>query len=190
MTGRVLGMAVAVLAMAGPAFADSHDPQGAAVWSAQMCLEASDQGFEQSLNDDLAEADRAALVSLYERATYACLGLAMEVCEGRDAPEACLGVLSDWVEAERARIVATLPAEISDENALLAQQYGPVLERAAAPADDTQCAHLSDADRTRYCDVIAQGVALADAYEVWRMARRVGEVPLEGHGPVDLELIR
>jgi hypothetical protein len=71
-----------------------------------------------------------------------------------------------------------------------ADRYAAALARAGAPADPADCAHLEEADRARYCEIVSEGSALEDAYSAWRLARRVGVVALEGHPPVDLEVIR
>lgn len=167
---------------AAPVLADSHRPAALAIWSAETCLRLGDAAFEHGMSDELAEADQAALEQVFSTATFECLGLSMEMCEGRAEGDACLSDLANWVRDTRAEIVASLP-DVEDD------AYARALERAAA-ADEANCEHMSDAERERYCAVVAEGMALEDAYGAWRLARREGAMALEGHDPVDLELIR
>ncbi len=187
---RICTVVVALGMGAVPLVAEEHSASELGFWSPHGCLLVNDYAFEHSLQEGLAEADRIALTNVFATATYECLGLAMEICEGQDDSIACLGELSGWVRNARVTIVARLPAEIEFENALSARRYARRLESAAAAADEAACDHLDEAERVRYCEVLSEGVALEDAYHVWRMARREGAVALEGHPLVDLELIR
>lgn len=190
MVWRMSTCVVAFWVSVAPAYAQEGGASEAEFWSPQECLLVNDYAFEHSLRDGLAEADRVALTNVFEVATYECLGLAMEICEGQDGSITCLNHLSAWVRDQRAAIVARLPAEIEYENAFTARRYTQTLERAGAPADEAVCDHLSDAHRARYCEVVSEGEALEGAYDAWRMARREGVVDLEGHPPVDMELIQ
>ncbi|WP_044006415.1 hypothetical protein [Jannaschia sp. CCS1] len=184
MLWRDAGLALLVGCIGTPMLAEGHGPAAVAIFAAETCLQGGDQAFEHSLQEDLAPQDQDALVGLVETASFECLGLAMEICEGQDAALACLGDLETWASEARGAIVARLP------DAAEAEGYADVLERAGADADDAACNHMNEDQRTRYCGMVAEGLALEDAYAAWRMARRTGAVPLEGHDPVDLELIR
>jgi hypothetical protein len=173
-----------------PAFAEDHGMPEFEMNSPGLCLWVNDAAFEHSLQDGLSEADQTALTNVYLSATFECLGLSMTICEGQDDSIECLSELSRWVQEERANIVARLPATIEYDNAITAERYVRTLERASAPADEVECDHLSDVERDRYCEIVAEGGALHDAYDAWRMARQEGVVDLVGHDPVDLELIR
>ncbi|MBY4895180.1 hypothetical protein KUL25_20655 [Rhodobacteraceae bacterium N5(2021)] len=173
---------MAAFAAGGAVAQDGPRPAAIASGIAQECLRLSDAAIEQSLADDLAEADQAVLVETFEQATFECLGLSMEICEWQEAGVACLGDLAAWVRTHRAAIVARLADVTLSEPAALA--------RAGAEADTTTCDHMSDAERERYCEIVSEGVALEDAYGAWRMARREGAVDLVGHDPIDLERLQ
>lgn len=173
-----------------PTFAQGQVPIDLDLDSPELCFWVNDAAYEHSLRDGLSDADQTALTNTFETATYECLGLHMMICEDRDDSVECLSSLSSWVRAERAEIIARLPAEIEYDNAFTARRYTRTVERAGAPADEADCDHMSEAERERYCEIVAEGRALEDAYDAWRMARREGAVELVGHDPVELELIR
>ncbi|WP_224814024.1 hypothetical protein [Hasllibacter sp. MH4015] len=182
--------AVALALMPWAAFAQAQGEASGAVAAAEACLELGDAAFEQSLTDTLDPSDVEALEQVYSTATFECLGLAMAICEREVDGAACLVDLADWMRGARADIVAQVPDALENEDAAQVAAYGEAQARAASPADEADCAHMGEEDRARYCAVVSEGMALEDAYAVWRMARRDGAVPLEGHGPIDLELIR
>lgn len=184
------GVMACVLADAAPVVADAHLPAVVAIRIADECTRLGDAAFEHSLIEGLAEGDRMALVGVFESATYECLGLSMEVCEGQETGEVCLDDLTTWVRENREGIVAELPDTIEHENPLTVGRYERNLVRAQAAADTADCDHMNEDQRARYCETVSEGVALEAAYDAWRQARREGAVELEGHAPVDLELIR
>lgn len=182
---------VGALLGAFPALAqDTSGPAEVAIGIAQQCLRLGDAAFEHSLTDGLAEVDRMALVEVFETATFECLGLGMEICEGQGEAEACLGDLTAWVQVRREEIVAGLPDTIETDNAPTVGRYEGDLARARTGADQASCDHMSEDQRDRYCETVSEGVALEDAYGAWRVARREGAAPLVGHAPVDLENLR
>ncbi|GAB5449139.1 hypothetical protein [Gymnodinialimonas sp.] len=164
--------------------------QSAAITVAEMCLSQGDAAFEQSLGDGVSEADRGVLEGVFSVATFECLGLAMEICEGQGDGAACLADLATWTREARAAIVADLPEALENDAPERAEGFARALEYAAAPASEASCSEMTEAERTRYCVVVSEGLALEDAYVAWRLARQEGAVPLEGHAPVDLEILR
>lgn len=175
---------VALLASASFAMAEAHRPAAVAIWSAEICLRMGDAAFEQSLRDGVGTEDQAALMRVADTATFECLGLSMEICEGRLGSLGCLGDLATWVGEDRLGLVALLPETLEVEG------YAEALARAGAAADEAECDGMTDREQERYCGVVAEGMALEDAYFAWRMARRDGAADLVGHDPVNLELIR
>lgn len=181
-----MSVVTAVLLSTQPALAEGHT----GAWSPEICLQGADAAFEHSLNDDVEAADRTALENVFEIATFECLGLSMEICEGQEDGVPCLSDLAAWVRDARAGIVARLPEALAAENDATAERFGLLRERAGAPAVEADCDHMSEDARARYCEVVSEGGALEDAYDAWRLARRVGAAPLEGHDPINLEWIR
>lgn len=172
MNSAAKGVAVLALLVSGPAgFAQEPRAAGVAIWAAEVCLSSGDAAFEHGLAEGVTEADRAALLAVAEAATFECLGLAMEMCERQPTADACLADLGEWVRGTRVEITTRLGVE-------------------EITADTAECDHLSEAERARYCEVVSEGVALDAAYEAWRVARSEGDMALESHPPVDLELIR
>lgn len=169
--GCVMGC---VLASTAPVVADNHRPAADAIWSAETCLRVGDAAFEFSLTEGLTEEDEVNLLRVYSTATYECLGLSMEICEGQESGEACLSDLVSWVRDHRGEVVAGLPATIETDSTFRSGRYRRGLERAQAAADQTHCDSLSEEQRARYCETVSEGMALEDAYGAWRIARREG----------------
>lgn len=178
----MLRFAIALTCLGGAAHADSHGTP--AIFMAETCLRSGDAAFEHALRDDVSDTDRAALEAVYTTATFECLGLSMEICEGLDDSAACLVNLSDWVRRTREGVTADLP------DGLEVAGYADALALARAGADPANCTEMSEDQRARYCSVVAEGMALEDAYAAWRLARQAGEMELEGHAPVEMERIR
>lgn len=185
-----IGLIMGALLMAGPSLAEEHRPADSAIWSAEQCLRLGDGAFEHSLQEDLEEADRAALVEVFETSTFECLGLSMEICEGRETASACLTDLGAWVQETRGAVAGRLPDTLESSVPTRETRYERALANAEAEADVTQCDAMNDTERDRYCEIVSEGLALDSAYLAWRLARREAVVALEGHAPVDLEMIR
>lgn len=170
---------------------DEHRPAAIEISVASECLALGDRVFETSLVAGLPDEDLVLLTNIYSTATVECLTTSIGGCDHANTDELCLPDLAAWVRKSRAGIVSELPEAILAESRFVPRRYSMALARAVGDADREVCGYISDElERERYCEILAETAALESAYYAWRLARRHGAVPLEGHQPVDLEMLR
>ncbi|MEJ6391370.1 hypothetical protein [Gymnodinialimonas ulvae] len=186
-----VAMGVAGVALPDPGHGDQHRPAADAIWLAEGCLVVGGRAFETSLAGGFSEEDDLLLRQVYSSASHTCLFEARGFCDLPEADGACLSDLSVWLREVRSQITDGLPEAIEGGNRFAEGRYRRAMERARGEANPANCNQIADpAERERYCEVVSETVALEDAYDVWRLARRQGAVPLVGNEPVDLEYLR